>query len=253
MDYDLNGKTALVTGSTRGIGFACASALAREGMRLVLFSRTEASLDAAAAQIRRDTGAHVDYVAGDMSSGSDVDRLRSRLLELGGAPDVLVLNTGRPPLNLREVLEENDEGRWEQAFQTQLKGGVQVLSKIVPLMVAKRYGRVVAITSATVKQPMPHHSLSTVFRAGLAGYLKHLANEVAPHNVTVNSVMPASIGTEGFLKSFEPSQRIKVIPLGRLGTPEECAALVAFLASKQAGFITGTSIPVDGGMISSLT
>lgn len=244
MDTGIAGRTAIVTGASRGLGFACARALAQEGARLVLFSRSPEPLDKAAADLRSETGADVVTVAGDMTGADDV----ARLAAAAGTPDILVLNTGRPPLRLQEVLAETDQERWTHAHETQLKGGVQVASAIAPLMVTRGRGRIVAITSASVKQPMPHHGLSTIYRAGLTAYLKHLANETAASGVTVNMVCPGSIGTEGFLASFDVSERIKSVPVRRLGTPDELAAAVVFFASEKAGFITGASLQVDGGM-----
>lgn len=249
MDTGLKGKTVVVTGASRGIGFACAHAFAAEGANLVLFSRNEDSLKAAAASIQADFDVVIDVVAGDMAETDDVDRLSAR----AGTPDVLVLNVGRPPLNLQEVLAETDQERWEHAHRTQLKGGVNVLVALAPKMASRQMGRIVAITSATVKQPMPRHGLSTIFRAGLTAYLKHLANEIAASGVTVNSVCPASIGTAGFLKSFDAQKRASEVPMRRLGTPDELASAVVYLASDAAGFITGVSLQVDGGMTASLS
>lgn len=248
MDFGIRGRTAVVTGASRGLGLACARGLAAEGADLVLFSRGAQPLEEAAAALRSDFGSKVEPVAGDMADAGDV----AQLVEKAGTPDILVLNCGRPPLNLREVLEENDAERWEHAHRTQLQGGVNVLAALAPLMVARGKGRIVAITSATVKQPMPHHGLSTIYRAGLAAYLKHLANEVAASGVTVNSVCPASIGTTGFLGSFDARERAKTVPMQRLGTPDELASAVVYLASEQAGFITGVNLQVDGGMTASL-
>lgn len=252
MDYGLTGRLAVVTGASSGLGLAIAETLAGEGCRLILFSRTQEKLSTAAAKITAQYGAEAQAVAGDMTSARDVERLADETERAGGA-DVLVINTGRPPVPMREVLDETDEQRWRDAFETQLWGGIKVISALVPPMVLRRRGRVVAVTSATVKQPMTMHGLSTVFRVGLAGYLKHLANEVAKSGVTVNSVCPASIGTLGLLATYDPKMRAAQVPLGRLGTPQELAAAVAFLASEQAGFITGASLQVDGGQVASLT
>lgn len=252
MDLGIAGKVAIVTGSTRGIGKACAAALAAEGVRIALFSRTQEALDAAAADIRARHECEIITVAGDMTKREDVARLLSTVQGKLGRPDILVLITGRPPRHLREVLDENEDERWEDAYQTNLRGAVFLLEAVTPLMVEAKRGRIVVITSASVKQPMPKHGLSTIFRAGLAAYLKHLANEVARNGVTVNAVAPASIGTEGFLQRPDLQARIDSSPVGRLGTPEECAAAVAFLASEPAGFITGVTLQVDGGMTLSL-
>ena len=169
-----------------------------------------------------------------------------------GAPDILVLNTGRPPSPMRAILDENEDDRWEDAYRTQLWGAILVARGLVPGMIERGHGRVIGVTSATVKQPMKHHGLSTVFRAGLTAYLKHLANEIAPTGITVNCVCPGSIDAPGRSEAENESRRSRV-PLGRLGRAEELAAAVAFFASADAGFITGASLHVDGGMVGSLS
>lgn len=187
-----------------------------------------------------------------MRSRDDVENLVAIVEREFGGPDILVLNTGRPPLPTRDVLEETDDDRWEQAYRTQLWAAILVARRVTPLLVRRGWGRVIAITSASVKQPMPNHGLSTIFRAGVTGLMKHIANEVASKGVTVNTVCPASIVTDSLERTYDLSERVKHIPVGRLGRPEELAATVTFLASEYAGFITGTSIHVEGGMVASL-
>lgn len=252
MDLGIRGKVAVVTASSSGLGKAVAEALAAEGAKLVLFARSADLLRTVAAEIEKERNVPVLAVPGDMRSAADVERLVAEMQKTFGAPDILVLNTGRPPRALREVLQETDDERWEDAYQTQLKAAVQVASRIVPLIVERGWGRVIAITSASVKQPMLHHGLSTVFRAGLTAYMKHLANEVAAKGVTVNTVGPGSIDTPTPRTSAHIADRLKRVPMGRLGRPEEFAAMIAFLASEQAGFITGANLHVDGGMVASL-
>ena len=196
-------------------------------------------------------------VPGDMLVTADVERLATTIKNEVGGPDIVVLVTGRPPNPIRATLEEADRARWEEAYQNQLWGAINVTSHVVPLMLKRGWGRIIAITSASVKQPMPHHCLSTVFRAGVAAYMKHLANEVAVHGITVNCVAPALIdtshrtGTSAYTES-QAEARKKMTPLGRMGTQEELAGVVTFLASMQAGFVTGSSIQVDGGMTGAL-
>jgi 3-oxoacyl-[acyl-carrier protein] reductase len=252
MNLGIAGKAALVTASSSGLGSAIAHALAAEGVRLVLFARRAQVLETLAAEIREKHGVAVIPVAGDMRSAADVGRAAETLKQEFGGVDILVLNTGRPPVPMRDVLEETDDERWEEAYRVQLWGAILVARKIVPMIVERGWGRVIAITSASVKQPMSHHGLSTVFRAGVTGYMKHLANEIAAKGVTVNTVCPASIATAGLVSSYDVAERIKRIPAGRLGRPEEVAATVAFLASDAAGFINGASLHVDGGMVGSL-
>ena len=252
MNLGISGKVALVTACSSGLGKAVVETLAAEGTKLIIFSRSEEKLRAIAADIEQRYSVPVLVVPGDMSVEKDVERLTSEIEQRFGGLDILVLNSGRPPNPMREALKETENERWEKAYRTQLWGPLLVARKIVPLIVKRGWGRVIAITSASVKQPMGHHTLSTVFRTGVTGYMKHLANEIAASGVTVNMVCPASIGTEGLKSTYNEAERIKTVPVRRLGKPEELAAAVAFFASEQAGFITGASLQVDGGMVGAL-
>lgn len=252
MDLGLRGRVVMVTASSGGLGLACADRMAAEGARVVLFARSGDKLETAATELRRRHGAEVLAVAGDMTRPADLDALMARTRAVLGDPEVLVLNTARPPVPMRELLDETDDARWMAAYEGQLRSAVMLVQRMVPKMVERRWGRVVGITSATVKQPMPKHGLSTVFRAGVTGFLRQLANEVAAKGVTVNTVCPASVGTEALLSSYPAEERVKSVPMRRIGRPEELAATVAFLASDHAGFITGAAIAVDGGMVGSL-
>ena len=257
MDLGISGKTALVTASSAGMGKNIAHALAAEGVNVVLFARSAAKLEEAANDIRQKHGVKALAVPGDMLVKPDVERLASAVAAEFGGPDILVLNTGRAPNPIRATLEESVESRWQEAYQNQLWGTIQVATSIVPLMRDRGWGRIIAITSASVKEPMPHHSLSTVFRAGVTAYMKHLANEVGASGITVNCVAPALIDTSHRTGSaaYSPAQteaRKKLTPLGRMGTQEEVCGVATFLASIQAGFITGSNINVEGGMIRAL-
>lgn len=252
MDLGITGKTAVVTGATAGLGLAIARAFAAEGVNLALFARTDSKLQALAAELGDKHGIKVVTTAGDMKNQADVNRL-AEASEFAGGPDILCLNTGRPPYPMREVLDETDDERWELAYRTQLWGGIMILRAITPKLVAKGWGRVVAVTSATVKAPLPVHGLSTVFRAGIAGYLKHLSMEIGYKGVTVNAVAPVSVATESLVRDYDPVKRAAATPLKRLGKPEELAATVVFLSSVPAGYINGTTIQLDGGQTTSLT
>lgn len=254
MDLGIAGKTAVVTGASSGIGAAVAEGLAAEGANVVVFARRADRLDELCERLVRDHGVDARAVAGDLSRREDIGRLAAAAAEMGGA-DILVINTGRPPTPMREILSETDEDRWERAYRDQLWGPVLLVQEIVPQIVAKGWGRVVAVTSASVKQPMTRHGLSTVFRTGVTGMLKHLANEIGRQGVTVNTVCPGSIATDrtGSVRNYDEGERIRQLPVGRLGRPEEFAAAVLFLVSARAGFITGASLPVDGGQVASLT
>ncbi|MEI8035277.1 MAG: SDR family NAD(P)-dependent oxidoreductase, partial [Betaproteobacteria bacterium] len=226
MNLGIKGKTALVTASSAGLGEFAARALAAEGVNLVMFARSAQTLQAKAQAIAQAHGVRVLPVVGDMRQAADVDRMMAQTVEAFGAPDILVLNTGRPPVPMREVLQENEEQRWQEAYETQLRGAIRVVSAVAPLMIQKGWGRIVGVTSASVKQPMLKHGLSTVFRAGLTGYLKHLANEIAATGVTVNTVCPASVGTEAMEQSYDLKLRAQQVPMRRIGRPEELGAMV---------------------------
>lgn len=257
MNLGIAGKLALVTASSTGMGRNIALALAAEGVNVALFARSAGKLRDVANEIEQRHGVKALAIPGDMLVHADVERLAGTLrVEFGGL-DILVLNTGRAPNPIRATLDETEEARWHEAYQNQLWGTIHVANSIVPLMLKRGWGRIIAITSASVKQPMPHHSLSTVFRAGITAYMKHLANELGSRAITVNCVAPALIDTShrsgsAAYTSDQTEARKKLTPLGRMGAQEEVSGVVAFLASMQAGFITGSTIQVEGGMIGSL-
>lgn len=251
MDLGIAGRTAVVTGATSGLGAAITEALAAEGVHLVLFARTAETLAQRAAHLVDTYGVEVCPVVGDMTVAADVERLAVEASRHRGA-DILVLNTPRPPSPMRNFLDEDDQQRWDDADRDQLGAALLVLRSVVPGIVSKGWGRVVGVTSASVKQPMPRHALSTIFRAGVAAALKHLAMEVGPHGVTVNCVAPATVVTPTFSAFHDLERRISELPLRRAGTVSELASTVAYLVSEPAGFITGQTIQVDGGMTLSL-
>jgi len=250
MDLGIVGKRALVTCASSGLGLAVADALAREGADLVLFARNAERLEEARSTL---LGAHdvvVETVVGDMASPDDIGRLRAAVR---AAPvDVLVVNTPRPPSPMRDFLDEDDDDRWQTAQRDQLDAGLLVLRHVAPLVGRDGWGRIVGITSASVKEPMPRHALSTIYRAGLQAALKHLSHELGPRGVTVNSVAPATVVTPTFANFHNLERRIEATALKRAGRTEELAATVAFLASDPAGFITGQTVHVDGGRSVSL-
>lgn len=258
MDLGIAGKVALVTASSAGMGRNIAHALAAESANIVLFARTADKLEAAAREISQKHGVLAVPVAGDMRAGADVTKLAASIEETFGGLDILVMNTGRAPNPIRAAIDEQDDARWQEAYRTQLWGAIQVTKGVLPLMMNRGWGRIIAITSASVKEPMMHHSLSTVFRAGVTAYMKHLANEIGHAGITVNCVAPALIDSShrgpppAGRSEAETAARKKLTPLGRLGTQEEVTGVVTFLASKQAGFITGSSIQVEGGMVGAL-
>lgn len=257
MNLGIKGKTALVTASSTGMGKNIAHTLAAEGVNVVLFARSAEKLRAVAREIEQKHGVRAVAVPGDLLQSEDVNRLAATLEKEFGGPDILILNTGRPPNPMRPTLEETEEARWHQAYRNQLWATIQMANKAVPLMLERGWGRVIAITSASVKEPMARHSLSTVFRAGITAYMKHLAKEIASKGITANCVAPALIDNSHRtgIEAYTPAQieaRKKLTPLGRMGTQDEICGVVAFLASMQAGFITGSTIQVEGGMLGAL-
>ena len=256
MDLGIKGKLALVTASSGGMGRNIAHMLAGEGANVVLFSRSEDKLRSVCAEIETQHGVKATAVAGDMTNHDDVLRLADTLKSFGG-PDILVLVSARPPNPLRETLKEDEQARWDQAYRAQLWSIVDLVAVTVPQMIGRGWGRIVSVTSASAKQPMAVHALSTVFRAGVTAYMKGLAGEVAPHGITVNCVAPALIDTshrqgKSAYTQEQAEHRKSLTPMGRMGTQEELCGVITFLTSRQAGFITGSTIAVEGGMISGL-
>lgn len=246
MDLGIRGKRALVIGGSSGLGYAVCEKLAAEGVNLLVFARDLEKLNQCKEKLQAAYGVTVDICAGDIAQEASIDEL-ARQCERFGDVQILVLNTPRPPSPMRDFLEETEQARWDLAYQQQLHGALLILRKITPLLVGSGWGRIVAITSATVKQPLPRHAISTVFRAGVQAALKHIAMEVAQRGVTVNSVAPATVLTPTFATYHNLEQRVQAVPLKRAGKPQELAATVAFLASVDAGFITGQTLQLDGG------
>ena len=262
MNLGLEGKVALVAASSRGLGRAVAEELAREGASLVLCARGEGALSEACDQIAKTAGAGVLGVAADVSVAEDAARVVRAGVEKFGRVDILVTNAGGPPAGRFETLSRED---WERATRLTLTSAIELTRAALPGMKERRWGRVLNITSIAVKQPVENLILSNSLRAAVTGFARTLANEVAPYGVTVNNILPGYTRTERVeelaramadREGIEPEEfkaRWEAeIPLGRLGEPREFAALAAFLVSERASYITGTSIPVDGGWTRSL-
>ncbi|MGB3336536.1 MAG: SDR family oxidoreductase [Devosia sp.] len=246
---------ALVTASSGGIGRSVARALATEGANIVLFARSADKLGQLADAIEAEHGVKVLPVIGNMVDRDDVVRLFETIDATFGRLDIAVLNTGRPPAPLRSAIEENEKARWDQSYETLLSGVIQVTQLACPLMARNQWGRVVAITSASVHLTMPHHALSTVFRAGVEAFMRHLSSEVGRDGITANCIAPALIDSSHresarAYSAEQVARRLQMSALNRLGTHAELAGVVSFVASEPAGFITGETIRVDGGMAS---
>lgn len=262
MDLGLRNKVALVAAASRGLGRAVAEELAAEGASLVLCARDTKTITETAAAIADKSGAHVLAVAADVSIPSDVKRLVESATARFGRIDILVTNAGGPPAGRFENLSAE---QWEAATRLTLFSAIELARQVLPGMKERRWGRILNITSIAVKQPVDNLILSNSLRAGLTGFARTLANEVATDGITVNNILPGYTRTERLVELAEMmatkqgisasefmSRWEQEIPMRRLGEPREFAALAAFLVSERASYITGTSIQVDGGWIRSL-
>jgi 3-oxoacyl-[acyl-carrier protein] reductase len=260
VDLGLAGKVALVAASSKGLGKASALALAREGARVTICARTEADLEAAAEEIRRETGAEVLAVPADLTSAAGIHSVVAATAERFGGVDVLVNNSGGP--NKGTFADFTDED-WRQAFEVVTLNFVRFVREVVPYMRGQRWGRVIGIQSSSVKQPVEGIDLSNTLRPGIAGLMKSLMPDLAKDGITINLVLPGMFLTSRIIagagRSPEGDQALHdqlapvaaTIPAGRIGSPMELGSLVAFLASQQASYITGAVYQVDGGLIRS--
>jgi 3-oxoacyl-[acyl-carrier protein] reductase len=237
MDLGISGRRAAVAGASRGLGFATARALAAEGVQVAICGRDDKTLGDAARKI----GA-IPIVADVSTADGAAAFVRAARDELGGI-DILVANGGGPPPG--RFADVSDPQEYARAFEVSCLSTIAMCAESVPTMQAQQWGRVVAITSIAVRQPIPYLILSNTARAGLTGFLKTLAREVAPDGVTVNSLQPGLHDTER-LRSLGAADATG-IPAGRLGAAAEFGAVAAFLCSEHAAFLTGAAIPVDGG------
>lgn len=262
MDLGLQGKTALVTAASKGLGRAIATELAREGALVVISSRDEDSLAQTATEIAEETGTEVECRTADLTSGSDIEALVAYATDRFGGIDVLVNNTGGPPPgNFADL----DDEAWDLAFRQIIMSMVRCVRGVIPSMRQRGGGRIVNVASSSIKQPIDNLLLSNVFRAGLAGLAKSLSLELAPDGILVNTLGPGRILTgrtesvdggqaqaQGISVEEVREQFVTRIPLGRYGTPEEFARVAAFLASPANGYVTGQAVLVDGGMVRAL-
>ena len=254
MDLGLNGKTAIVTAASKGMGKACALGLASEGARVVMCARTETDLRSSADEVRAKTGAEVVAMTADVTRADQVRALVARAREVFGGVDVLVANAGGPP---RGRFDELSDEQWYGAFEVSLLSVVRLVREVLPSMRQRRWGRIVTIQS-TVKQPIDGLDLSNAVRPGVAGLTKTLAAELGRDNILVNTVCPGRILTDRLLGGARQAGLSREeylakagddIPLGRVGTPEEFANVVVFLASEKASYVTGVALQVDGGLV----
>jgi 3-oxoacyl-[acyl-carrier protein] reductase len=262
MDLGIKGKTALVCGSSAGLGRAIADALAAEGVNLVINSRSPEKLATVRGEIAQASGVQVQAVPADLTDPDGVEELVSAAQDAFGTVDILVTNTGGPPAG---AFESHSAEVWSQAIAQNFESVVNLTRAVLPGMKEQRWGRIVNVTSISVKQPVAGLILSNAIRAGVTGFAKTISNEVAAFNVTVNNVLPGFTRTERLTHLAEAvaeREGLTVegayegweaeIPMGRLADPPEFGAVAAFLCSEQASYVTGQSVAVDGGWIKGL-
>src|SRR5438874_3989834 len=253
MDLGIRGKTALVCAASKGLGRGCALSLAREGVRLVITARGREALEATAAEIRRACGVEVIPVVGDITA----EEGRRLALAACPSPDILLTTAGGPPTgDFREWGRE----AWRRALKANMLTPIELIKATVDGMIARRFGRIVNVTSTSVKAPIGALGLSNGARAGLTGFVAGLARQTVKHNVTINNLLPGSFLTDrtrqtiaGFAKAAglteeqAAAERLRAIPAGRLGDPAEFGEACAYLCSAQASYITGQNFLIDGG------
>lgn len=257
MDLSLDGRAAAVAAASRGIGRAVADALAREGARVAICARGEEALQKAAAEIEERYKAPVFAFRADVSVPAGARAFIRKAVREFGTVDILVNNAGGPPAGHFEDFDEED---WMSAIRLNLISTVIMTGEVLPHMKKRRWGRIINITSVTIKQPVDGLILSTAARLGVAGMAKSLSVELAPYGITVNNVCPGYTLTDRVRSLAEKQAKergteakdiikswVEKIPAGRMASPGEVADLVVFLASERASYITGTSIQIDGG------
>jgi 3-oxoacyl-[acyl-carrier protein] reductase len=258
MDLGLKGKTALVTAASKGLGKAAALALAREGAAVAISARSEL-IDSAAEEIRHETGARVLPLRGDLTQAASVQDVVDRTLKGLGSIDILIVNAGGPPPGGFLALKPED---WESAFQLTVMSAVRLCYAVVPQMLERGSGSIVATQSYTVKLPMANLILSNALRMAVIGLMKSLADELGPKGIRVNTINPAWTSTErvdqlmadrarraGSTPEAEAAKVVMEVPLGRMATVEEYGRTIAWLASPAASFIHGHALLFDGGAV----
>lgn len=259
MDLGLQGKVAFVAGSSKGLGFATALALAKEGANVALCARTESDLHEAANKIRKETSVEVLTFPGDVTNTVDLDQIFSDIEDEWHRLDILVTNAGGPPAGNFDQIEP---AQYRAATDLNLQSTVEMVYRAIPLMRRHHWGRIVAITSLSVKQPIDNLILSNTSRAGVVTFCKTVSNTVAKDGLTVNVICPGNFKTQRSINLLESwaaaagaspeeieQQRSEAVPMKRYGDPKELADVITFLASERASYVTGTAIQVDGGLI----
>jgi 3-oxoacyl-[acyl-carrier protein] reductase len=263
MDLRIKGRTALVLGGSKGLGWGVASALAAEGVHVALLARGQAALDSAARELAQRYGVEAHGFAADLADADGlIAAVAAAEAALGGRVDILLNNSGGPPPS---GIAGIDPALWSAQFEAMVLSLVRVTDRVLPAMRAGRWGRILTVASTVVVEPNPALALSNSLRSTLVGWSKTLAGEVARDGITVNLLLPGQIATDRtvFLDATAAERRgttadaikaakLETIPAGRYGTPEEFGAIAAFLASDHAAYVTGSMIRVDGGVVRSV-
>ena len=262
MDFGIKDRVALVAAASKGIGFAAARELAKEGARVFLCSRDEKRASEAAQKLHDETGATVAGIGADVTDNESVEHFVNLAREHAGRIDILVNNAGGPP---SATFADTDLEMFRKAFELNALSAIRLAKMVLPGMQSQKWGRIVNITSVSVKQPIDGLLLSNTVRAGLTGWAKTVSTEVAADNITVNNVAPGytlterqeELATARAKATGQPKEEMiglwsAQVPMRRLASPEEIAAAVAFLASERASYITGVTLQVDGGWVRSL-
>lgn len=251
MDLGIDGKVALVMGASKGLGRASAAALAREGVRVALSSRSAERIEQATAEITAETGGEAVALAADTDAVDELPALVERVGSSLGPVEILVTNTGGPPLGDPLSFSRED---WERAYRSLVLAPIALIEAVVPGMRERGWGRIVNVTSIATKEPIPGLLLSNSHRLAAVGAFKTLSRELARDGILLNSVAPGRIATDRIASmadvSLEELRETEQpdIPVGRLGTPEEFGDVVAFLCSERASYVNGVNLMVDGGL-----
>ncbi|MGA0878139.1 MAG: SDR family oxidoreductase [Ilumatobacteraceae bacterium] len=250
MDLGLRGRKALVTGASSGLGLATAKALAAEGVDVTLVARSAEKLSVAASSISTSSGTRVFAIAADVSDPGAVARMVDEASTAMGAIDILIANAGGPPPG---NFASTPFDAYRSALELNLLSTVAMCQAVVPGMQERQWGRIVAITSSSVREPIDRLILSNTARAGVTGFLKTVAREVAAHGITVNSLQPGLHLTDRLSAIYsDPAALAASVPAGKLGDPDDFGRVAAFLCSEHCKFITGSAIPLDGGALHGL-
>lgn len=253
MNLNIGGKIALVTGASSGLGEACAIALAQEGVRVALAARRRDELERVAELARKAGSPEARAFVVDLSDAQSIDRLLREVFDAFGGVDILIANGGGPKPGTLTQISSSD---WDAAYETLLRSMLQLVTGVVPAMREKKWGRIVALTSTSVKQPIATLALSNMFRTALVSALKTLSAEVAKDGVTVNAIATGRIETARLRSLYGDDAAMQragtEVPIGRIAQPQEFSPLVAFLCGEPARYITGQTIAVDGGLTAGL-